>query len=160
LGGTLVSVTNGFLFLSPLMLRWVQRASVRVAVRTGFACAALGFGLAAVSPLPALAVACLFLASGFLILLDISGGLPFLMAVKPSERTEMAAIYSSFRDVSGILTPGVGALVLLVAPIQGIFAVVGAGLFGMYLLAGRLHPMLGVAPAARHPRRAAARTLT
>ena len=31
--------------------------------------------------------------------------MPFLMAVKPSERTEMSAVYSSFRDVSGILTP-------------------------------------------------------
>ena len=149
LGGILVSVTNGFLFITPLMLRWVQRHSVRVAVRTGFFCTATGFLLAAVSPVPALAVACLFAASGFLILLDVSGGLPFLMAVKPSERTEMAAVYSSFRDVSGIMTPGVGALVLMVAPIQGIFAVVGLGLGAMFVLASRLHPMLGVAPAAR-----------
>ena len=149
LGGVLVSITNAFLFVSPLMLRWVQRRSVRVAVRTGFFCAATGFLLAAVSPLPGLAVACLFVSSTFLILLDISGGLPFLMAVKPSERTEMAAVYSSFRDVSGILTPGIGAVILLVAPIQGIFAAVGLALGSMYLLAGRLHPMLGVAPAAR-----------
>ncbi|WP_370225666.1 MFS transporter [Pararhodobacter marinus] len=149
LGGALVSITNAMLFLSPLMLRWVQRSSVRVAVRTGFLCASAGFLLAALSPLPLLAVACLFAASGFLILLDISGGLPFLMAVKPSERTEMAAVYSSFRDVSGILTPGLGAVILMVAPIQGIFAAVGLGLGAMYMLAGRLHPMLGVAPAAR-----------
>ncbi|MEZ5751401.1 MAG: MFS transporter [Paracoccaceae bacterium] len=154
LGGTLVSVTNGFLFLTPLMLRWVQRASVRRAVRTGFVCASAGFLCAALSPFPVVAVAALFLASIFLVLLDVSGGLPFLMAVKPSERTEMAAVYSSFRDVSGILTPGVGALVLFVAPIQGIFGVVSLGLFGMFLLAGRLHPLLGVSPAARHPRAA------
>jgi MFS transporter, ACDE family, multidrug resistance protein len=156
LGGTLVSVTNGFLFITPLMLRWVQRRSVRAAVRLGFAGAALGFALAAVSPAAPVAVACLFLASTFLILLDVAGGLPFLMAVKPSERTEMAAVYSSFRDVSGILTPGIGAVVLLVAPIQGIFAMTGVGLFAMYLLSARLHPLLGVAPAARHPRRVSA----
>jgi len=154
LGGLLASITNGFLFITPLMLRWVQRHSVRAAVRLGFAGAALGFALAAVSPVAPVAVACLFAASAFLILLDVAGGLPFLMAVKPSERTEMAAVYSSFRDVSGIVTPGIGALVLLVAPIQGIFAVTGAGLFAMYLLAARLHPLLGVAPALRHPRRA------
>ena len=154
LGGILVSVTNAFLFVTPLMLRWVQRHSVRVAVRTGFLCAGIGFLLAALSPLPMLAVACLFAASLFLVLLDVSGGLPFLMAVKPSERTEMAAVYSSFRDVSGIMTPGIGALILLVAPIQGIFAAVGLGLGAMFLLAGRLHPMLGVAPAARGRRRA------
>lgn len=149
LGGTLVSCTNGFLFVTPLMQRWVQRASVRRAVRTGFAATACGFLLAAFMPVPALAVACLFAASAFLILLDISGGLPFLLAVKPSERTEMAAVYSSFRDVSGIVTPGIGALILLVAPIQGVFAAVGLGLGAMFVLAGRLHPMLGIAPAAR-----------
>lgn len=32
----------------------------------------------------------------FLVLLDICGGLPFLMSVKPSQRTEMSAVYSSF----------------------------------------------------------------
>ena len=37
----------------------------------------------------------------------MTGGLPFLLAVKPLQRTEMSAIYSSFRDVSGMVTPGV-----------------------------------------------------
>jgi hypothetical protein len=85
------------------------------------------------------------MASGFLVLLDVSAGLPFLMAVKPSERTEMAAIYSSFRDVSGILTPGVAWLVLMVAPLPGIFAAAGVALLSASALAGRLHPRLGVA---------------
>lgn len=149
LGGVLVSVTNAFLFITPLMLRWVQRRTVRVAVRTGFFCASFGFLVAAVLPVAELAVASLFLASAFLVLLDIAGGLPFLMAVKPSERTEMAAVYSSFRDVSGIMTPGIGALILLVAPIQGIFGAVGLALGAMFVLSGRLHPMLGVTPAER-----------
>lgn len=155
LGGILVSATNGFLFISPLMLGWVQRHSVRAAVRIGFLMTALGFLTASILPMPELALAALFAASIFLVLLDVAGGLPFLMAVKPSERTEMAAIYSSFRDVSGIVTPGVAALILLVAPIPGVFAAVGAGLGSMYLLAGRLHPSLGVAPSARVRRRAA-----
>ena len=133
------------------MLRWVQRSSVRVAVRTGFLCASAGFLLAALSPLPLLAVACLFAASGFLILLDISGGLPFLMAVKPSERTEMAAVYSSFRDVSGILTPGAAWLVLLVAPVSGVFALAGLALGGCWGLAATLHPRLGARRVGQEP---------
>lgn len=149
LGGSLVSMTNALLFTTPFMLKWVQRTSVRHAVRTGFAVAGLAFVLAGLSPLPLGTVAFLFLGSIFLILLDVCGGLPFLMAVKPSERAEMAAVYSSFRDVSGIMTPGIGALILLVAPVQGIFMVVGGGLFAMFLLAGKLHPQLGVAPGAR-----------
>ena len=76
-------------------------------------------------------------------LLDVVGGLPFLMAVKPSERTEMSAVYSSFRDVSGILPPGAAWLVLLVAPLPGVFAAAGVGLISAFAVAGRLHPRLG-----------------
>jgi MFS family permease len=157
LGGIATSASNALLFATPLMLAWVQRGSVRRAVRTGFLMAGTAFVLGALlAPVPPLAVAALMLGSGFLVLLDVAGGLPFLMAVKPSERTEMAAVYSSFRDVSGILTPGLGALILLVAPIQGLFAAAGAGLLAMFLLAGRLHPMLGIAPALRRAARAEA----
>ncbi len=77
-------------------------------------------------------------------MLDVAGGLPFLMSVKPSERTEMAAVYSSFRDVSGILTPGVAWLVLLVAPVAGHLRR-GRGRAWPWprAIAGRLHPRLG-----------------
>ncbi len=76
-------------------------------------------------------------------MLDTFGGLPFLMAVRPAERTEMSAVYSSFRDVSGIVSPAAAWLVLLVAPITGVFAAGAAGLATMVLVAGRLHPRLG-----------------
>jgi MFS transporter, ACDE family, multidrug resistance protein len=55
----------------------------------------------------------------------------------------MAAIYSSFRDVSGILTPGTAWLVLLVAPLSGVFAVAGLAMVGCMVVAGKLHPRLG-----------------
>jgi ACDE family multidrug resistance protein len=144
LGGMLLSVSNGMLFLTPLMLRWMQRRSIRHAVRAGFLMSGLLFVFgAALSGLPWVTVACLACASVFLVLLDVSAGLPFLMAVKPSERTEMSAIYASFRDVSGILTPGAAWLVLLIAPLPGIFVVSGVGLMGCWHLARRLHPRLG-----------------
>jgi hypothetical protein len=150
-GGIALSVTNSLLFLTPVMLRWVQRRSVRASVRICFAAAASLFVAgAALSGAPWLALGCLFAASVFLIVLDICGGLPFLMAVKPSERTEMSAVYSSYRDVSGILTPALASLVLLVAPVQGVFAAIGATLFGACAIAGRIHRRLGM------PRRASA----
>jgi hypothetical protein len=88
-------------------------------------------------------VASMMFGSVFPILLDICAGLPVLMAVKPSERTEMSAIYSTYRDVSGIITPGVAWRTLLVAPISAIFAVAGAGLILAWSIAGGLHPRLG-----------------
>lgn len=143
-GGIALSMSNALLFTTPFMLRYVRRATVRVAVRVAFGlCALLFLGAALAAPLPWAAVALVMAASFFLVLLDVVGGLPFLMAVKPSERTEMAAVYSSFRDVSGILTPGIAWLVLLVAPLPAVFAACGLGLAGAFAVAGRLHPRLG-----------------
>lgn len=144
LGGIMLSISNALLFVTPFMLRWMLRSSVKHAVRTGFLGAAVLFILASLTAgLPWVAVICLMAATFFLILLDVSAGLPFLLAVKPSQRTEMSAIYASYRDVSGIVTPGVAWLLFLVTPLSGIFALGGAGLLAAWALAGTLHPRLG-----------------
>jgi hypothetical protein len=143
-GGIALSATNALLFTTPILLRLVRRATVRRAVWAGFVYGGVLFGLAGlVAPWPWATVALLLAGSASLVLLDVAGGLPFMMAVKPSERTEMAAVYSSFRDVSGILTPGVAWLVLLVAPVAGVFVAAGAGMGLAAGIAARLHPRLG-----------------
>lgn len=143
-GGVALSISNALLFLSPVMLRQARRASVRTSVRAAFGfCGAFFLGSALAAPLPWVTVAMMMGAAFFLVLLDVVGGLPFLMAVKPSQRTEMAAVYSSFRDVSGILTPGVAYIVLLVAPLPGVFAACAAAMGLAYATASRLHPRLG-----------------
>jgi ACDE family multidrug resistance protein len=144
-GGLTLSFSNGLLLITPLMLKAIQRTSIRIAVRTGFLAAAVLFGLAgAMAGTSWLAIGLLMAASFFLILLDVCGGLPFLMAVRPSERTEMSAIYASYRDVSGILTPGVAWLVLAVAPLPAVFVAGGGGLLIGWLLAAQVHPRLGL----------------
>ena len=143
-GGIALSVTNALLFAAPWLNRLARRMSVRRSVRFAFgACGGLFCLAALLSWLPWATVALVMAASLFLVMLDVVGGLPFLMSVKPSERTEMSAVYSSFRDVSGILTPGAAWLVLFVAPLPGIFLAVGFGLVGAGAVAGRLHPRLG-----------------
>ena len=150
-GGIALSTSNAALFVTPLMLRWMQRRSIRHAVRTGFIASGLLFGLATVvSGLPWVSVLGLMVASFFLILLDVSAGLPFLLAVKPSERTEMSAVYASYRDVSGIATPGVAWVVLLMFPLAGVFAAASAGLLGAWLLSNGLHARLGQSGSGRY----------
>lgn len=145
LGGLLLSITNGFLFLTPFMLRWMRAHSVRHAVRTGFFGSAMAFALAAaLGDQPMIAIGLLMTGSFYLILLDMSGGLPFLMAVKPSERTEMSAVYATYRDVSGVVTPGIARLVLAVAPLPMVFAATALGLVGALAISARLHPRLGL----------------
>lgn len=144
-GGMALSISNAFLFAAPAINRWARRMSVRWSVRFAFlGCSMLMLGAALLAFLPWITVALVFLSSAFLVMLDVVGGLPFLMSVKPSERTEMSAVYSSFRDVSGILTPGAAWLVLFVLPLPGIFAASAAGLIASWAIAGRLHPRLGV----------------
>lgn len=144
LGGFMLSTSNATLLLSPFMAAWVRRRSVRFAMRRALAyCAILFCAATLFAPLPWLTVICLFLGSFGLVMLDVAGGLPFMMSVKPSERAEMAAVYSSFRDVSGIVTPGAAWLVLLVAPLSFIFAASGLAFAGAFAVAGQLHPRLG-----------------
>lgn len=143
-GGAALSLSSAMLFLTPWLLRLVQWLSVRTAVRAAFAWCTLFFGLAGLLAFwPWATVAGLVLGSAGLVMLDVCGSLPFLMAVKPSERTQMAAVYSSFRDVSGIMSPLVGGAILLVAPVAAIFAACGAGMAGAWALAGTVHPRLG-----------------
>lgn len=153
-GGMATSLANAGLFLAPLMLRWMQRHSVRRAVRMGFLFSASCFILAALfSHWPWSTVAFLIVGSLFLVLLDVCAGLPFMMSVKPSQRTEMSAVYSSFRDVSGIVSPAMAWLVLQYTPVAGVFAMGGVCLLAAWIVAGYLHPQLGVPGALR--RRAA-----
>ena len=150
IGGSLTSVVSLGSFFAPLMLGWMQRHSVRHAVRTGFLMSGLFFVASTlVSPWPWATVALAFLGACFLVLLDICGSLPFLMSVKPSQRTEMSAVYSTFRDVSGIVGPGLAWVVLQFSPVAGVFAAAGLALLGAWLVAGKLHPQLGVPGALR-----------
>jgi MFS transporter, ACDE family, multidrug resistance protein len=143
-GGIALSVSNAVLFAAPALNRLARRYSVRRSVRLAFgACAALMILAGLLAVLPWATVVLCMGASIFLVALDVVGGLPFLMSVKPSERTEMSAVYSSFRDVSSILTPGAAWLILWVAPLPGIFVAAGLGLMASWAVAGRLHPRLG-----------------
>ncbi len=144
LGGLALSISNGLLFLTPLILRWMQANSVRKAVILGFLGSGTAFLLAAAfGDAPSLVIGLLLAGSVFLVLLDVSAGLPFLMAVKPSERTEMSAVYSTYRDVSGVATPAAARAVLAYGPLVAVFAAGGVALAACGWLALRLHPRLG-----------------
>jgi len=145
-GGILLSLTNSALFITPLMLFLLRRVGVKMAIRSGFLLAGVLFSLAGImGDWPLITIGLLFVGSFAMIFLDICGGLPFLMAVKPSDRNEMSAVYSSFRDVSAIVTPGASAVVLLLAPLATVFAFGGSLLLVSWMIAAKLNPRLGAA---------------
>jgi hypothetical protein len=144
IGGVALSASNLLWFVAPLVARAARRLTIRRTLRLAFALGTLTFGAAGLlAGWPWATVAMLLLSSVALGTLDAIGGMPFMMAVKPSQRTEMAAVYASFRDVSGILTPAVAWAILLVAPLPGIFVAAGLAMAAGWAMAGRLHPRLG-----------------
>jgi MFS family permease len=144
-GGVAASVGNAGLFLAPLMLRWIQRHSVRRSLRMAFLWGGACFIAAALlSSWPWSTVSLLILGTVFLVLLDVCAGLPFMMSVKPSQRAEMSAVYSSFRDFSGIVSPALAWMVLQFTPVAGVFAMGGLCLLAGWVVAGYLHPQMGV----------------
>lgn len=144
IGGLALSISNAFLFSTPFMLGFLQKTSVRSAIVTGFAgCGIFFIGATLISAFPYPAIAMLVSGTLFLVLLDVSASLPFLLTVKPSERTEMAAVYSTFRDVASVGSPAFARLVLVFAPVQGVFAAIGVVLIGCALISRRIHPGLG-----------------
>jgi len=145
LGGALLSASNAVLLISPFMAAYARKVSVRVTLRAAMLYCTMFFVAATLAaPVPLATALLLFVASLGLVMLDVVGGLPFMMSVKPSERAEMAAVYSSFRDVSAIATPAAAWAVLAIAPLAGIFAATGAAFAASFVLAGRVHPRLGV----------------
>lgn len=149
-GGITASLANLGLVAAPLLYKWVQRRSLRRALQVGFLSSGICFILATVfSNLPWVTIGLLVLGSYCLVLLDVCAGLPFLMSVKPSERTEMSAVYSSFRDVSGIISPALAWAVLQFGSVATMFAAAGVVLLLAWGLSGKLHPQLGVPGALR-----------
>lgn len=141
--GVIVSATNSLIFLSPLIFWWMK-GRVRDAVRLAFFGSSVCFLMASLIPGHVeITIALLMFGMLFATLLDVYGNLPFLLSVKPSERVGMSAVFSTHRDTAGVIMPASSKLILLFAPLQGVFTMTALGLFSAALIAGLLHPRLG-----------------
>ena len=58
-------------------------------------------------------------------MLDIIGNIPFMRMVTPKIRTEMTTVFSTWREFSLVLTPGISALILTMFSVSGVFSVLG-----------------------------------
>ena len=57
----------------------------------------------------------------FATVIDGAGNVPFLRVVHPFEREPMTSVYMTFRHSASLLTPGLFATVLAVAPLPAVF---------------------------------------
>ena len=143
-GGAVVSVGTGFLFLTPLSGRLVRREGIRRVFVSGFLLASVATVLVAVTiSEPWLGVSLSVCAALGMSAIDAGGNMLFLFAVRRHERAEMTTVYSTYRDVADFVPPGVFTLLLRVFELPAVFVVGGAVTLALSLLARRIHPRLG-----------------
>ena len=126
-GGIVVSIGNVMLIGSVFWGRIGARHGVKAVIQWAFAGIAAGLFFtsifAGVHPLPA-AVGLIF-ASIFASAIDAVGAVPFLRAVHAYERPQMTSVYRTFLECSELIPPLIFSGLLLVAPFQSIFVVLG-----------------------------------
>lgn len=143
-GGILVSLGNGFLFLLPFWARIARRIGARLVLRTAFLVSGVGTSLVAFTAgLPELGAGCILLAAIGMSFQDSIGNLPFMVAVRPSERAEMTSVYTTYRDTSELVPPGVFSVLLRFYDLTAVFLVMGGLMFAVAGLTRKVHPRIG-----------------
>jgi len=119
MAGALISLVSALMLLSPLISRLVRRHGTRLVTRLAQNLCAFALVMLFVtgSPQP-IGLLYWVIASFGASALDVVGNIPFMRLVKARERSEMAMIFSTWREMSNLLTPLLVTLVLLVAPIE------------------------------------------
>jgi MFS transporter, ACDE family, multidrug resistance protein len=134
-GGIVVSIGTGWIWLVPFW-GWIgRRFGLRRLLRAGYAvagvlsiCATLAFGI------PWLGAFLLALAALGTETIDGAGNLLFLRAVRAHERPEMTTVFVSYRDVAQLGPPTICALLLTVFALSSVFTAGGAMMLAAAIL--------------------------
>lgn len=131
-----VSLGSAVLCLSFVFGRLARRSGVRpIIVGAYVATGMLSIGVGLVASHPLLAAMMLVTGAFSITALDALGGIPFLRAVHPYERAEMATVYSTYRQISDITGPMVFAVILSFLPLPAVFVTTGLVLLVMARIA-------------------------
>ncbi len=111
----MLSGVAGLLLFSPFIRRVADRVGSRQVIVAGFgtiATAMLALALIG-DPRPAGLIAWGIAACGGAVI-DVVGNIPFMRMVKPRERVAMATVFSTWREMSALLSPLLATIVLTV----------------------------------------------
>lgn len=113
-GGLLVSAGNILLVITPAIGRIAARHGIRRPIMAAFA------GLGGFTILAAFVVGsplsvglCLLAGAVCAVILDALGNIPFIRAVRPLERPQMATVFRSYADLSNLMPAALFSLLLL-----------------------------------------------
>jgi ACDE family multidrug resistance protein len=125
--GVFVGAITSVLLFSDYFARIGTGYGIRRSIRFSFFLGGICLTLIGVLPEPTVyALIFWFIASLSADMLDVIGNLPFMRIVAEDERVEMTMVFATCRELAVTLTPGVGAVILLFFPLEGLFIVWGA----------------------------------
>ena len=127
--GAILSAASAALLLAPLFGRLAMRFGVRLVLAVGYCSTGLVTILVAVVADSPWAGVTLLLASAVCAaIIDAIGNALFLRAARASERAEMTAVFTTYREVAQLGPPGLFALLLNVFTLPAVFVVSGASM--------------------------------
>ena len=107
-GGLALSFCSGLALLAPLWGRIMRRLGMRMHLMAGLSLAAVTVAAAGfMIDDPWIVIALILVSAAPISATDASGNIAFLRAVKARERTEMAMVYGTYRDMVGLVVPTV-----------------------------------------------------
>jgi MFS transporter, ACDE family, multidrug resistance protein len=131
-GGAMVSVGVGFMWFVPLWGWLGRRYGLRWLLIAGYGATALvTVAAAGLMGAPVLGAAALVLAAFCAEIIDGAGNSLYLRAVHPFERSEMTAVFVSYRDFSQFAPPAVFSVVLSLFQLPAVFVAGGVMMAGM-----------------------------
>ena len=133
--GAIISI----LALSSYFAKIGEKIGIRRAIFYSFLISGLCFSIMGILPEPTLiGIILLLIATLGMDMLDIIGNLPFMRMVNPKTRTEMTTVYSTWREFSFAVTPGLASFWLFFIKVQSLFLVMGVFLISAGYLSKKM----------------------
>ncbi len=124
--GFIMGAIISILFFSSYFARLATFLGIRQTIFYSFLLSGVCFAFVGILP-PSIffGILLLVIATLGIDMLDIIGNIPFMRMVTPKIRTEMTTVFSTWREFSLVLTPGISALILTIFSVSGVFSVLG-----------------------------------
>jgi MFS family permease len=127
-GAALVSLSNALLFLGPLFGRLGARLGLRITIIGSFILLSIATIAAGLVHDSMTLMVLLLIGSIFTTQLDAVGNIPFLRAVRASERAEMVTVFRTYIDLSDLIPVALFTVLLRFLPMETVFIATGAAM--------------------------------
>ena len=129
--GSFLSTASAMLFIGPVVSRLANRYGTRRLIMAALSLVAANMvALALVGSPEPYGIAFWILGAAGGAVLDIVGNIPFMRMVKPRERTAMTTVFSTWREVSSLITPAIAAVALAIGSFPLLYLVIAVLLIG------------------------------